>query len=109
MLPFGMAKKRQRSPQEKKALSYERDCRNDYGESPHGSRKAIPAHKTRQHQQIRRSAKQALQMAERGDDEAVALVESDIRQEIARVGRWKKHPDRALGDFLILRDKRIGR
>lgn len=36
---------RPRTPQEKKSLSLERDCRNAYGESPHGARRSIPLRK----------------------------------------------------------------
>lgn len=32
---------KQKTPQEKKALSYAKDCRNTYGESDKGSRKTI--------------------------------------------------------------------
>ncbi|HEY0048924.1 MAG TPA: hypothetical protein VGB68_06550, partial [Pyrinomonadaceae bacterium] len=37
---------RKRTPQEKKALSYARDRRNDYGENDKGSRKSIRRNKT---------------------------------------------------------------
>jgi hypothetical protein len=37
---------KQRTPQEKKTLSYTKDCRNTYGESDKGSRKSIKRNKT---------------------------------------------------------------
>jgi hypothetical protein len=40
-----MRKKRLRSPQEKKALSYELDRRNAYGQNDKAARKAIPLRK----------------------------------------------------------------
>jgi hypothetical protein len=48
--------KRIRTPQEKKALSYTRDCRNTYGENNKSSRKAIPAFKVASNREMRHAA-----------------------------------------------------
>jgi hypothetical protein len=47
-------------PQEKKAASLKRDCRNAYGENDKSSRKNIPRSKQRSHQAERLAANQPL-------------------------------------------------
>jgi hypothetical protein len=88
---------KRRSPAEKKALSYARDCRNSFGENDKASRKAIPARKAMESRKVRRNANQALGVHEQLDDAAAALVESSLKNDIERVGGWRKDPDRPLG------------
>lgn len=91
-----------RSPQEKKALSYARDRRNVYGENDKASRKAIPARKAGENRKRRRKASQAIKATQGAADEVLDVVESSLRQDIERVGGWKKSPDAPLEEFLRL-------
>jgi len=84
----------------KKSLSYANDCRNTYGENDKASRKAIPARKAGESRKIRRKANQALNVVDRLDDESAGVIESSLRQDIERVGGWKKSPDVPLADFM---------
>ena len=95
-----MDEKRPRTPQEKKSLSYANDCRNTYGENDKASRKAIPARKAGESRKIRRKANQALNVVHRLDDESAGVIESSLRQDIERVGGWKKSPDVPHADFM---------
>lgn len=90
---------KKRTPQEKKRLSYEKDRRNVYGESPHASRTAIPRHKA-----FRNRANRHLQ------DQQLRLVGPDTDEELADNGEarlhhhapkvWEKVPDQPLGSVL---------
>lgn len=101
---------RTHSPQEKKALSYMRDRRNRYGENDKSSRKAIPFRKARENRESRRKAAQDLTLLPQLDEAAEAVVESSVRQDVYRVGGWKKVSDYSLTDHLamqrLLRAKR---
>ncbi len=92
MQPAGRGSK---SPQEKKALSYVRDRRNDYGENDKASRKNIPRAKARSHRLVRRA-------------DSAALRDVDAALETVPLKRakpaWKKSPDISLG--LLLRRQR---
>jgi hypothetical protein len=55
-----MTKKRFRSPQERKALSYAKDRRNTYGENDKASRKAIPLRKAQESRKDRHKVAQDL-------------------------------------------------
>lgn len=85
--------KRQRPPQEKKLLSYAKDGRNTYGESPAGSRKAIPKRKAMAHRALRRAVNIAVVV--HGDTEQIDPF-------VAPTGRktWKKIPDAPLAEFV---------
>jgi hypothetical protein len=86
-----MTDKKTRSPQEKKALSLQKDRRNGYGESDKGSRKTIPAAKARSHRSLRHADKQAL-----GDVDAASEV---VPLTLAKPA-WKKSPDVPLGEVI---------
>ena len=89
-----------KTPQEKKRASLKHDCRNTYGESPHGSRKSIPKRKAMQHQQERRVANQALaSVAGTTDLDAYESVEGRIKSQtrLKRLRGFRKWPDEALG------------
>lgn len=108
-----MPRKRQRSPGEKKALSYSKDRRNCYGENDKASRKAIPLRKAKSHRADRRKAAGALAAYESMSEDAAALTENALVKDIGRIKRWKKAPDRALSDHVAakqaLRAYREGR
>src|ERR1700748_553279 len=87
-----------RSPQDKKALSYARDCRNGYGESDKASRKKIPLRKAGESRRDRREIDQALHVLPRLGEDAADLAESNARHDIPRVGGWRKGPDVPLRD-----------
>lgn len=87
------------TPQEKKALSYERDRRNNYGEAPHAARKAIPLNKARRNRSNRRHQNQQLRYVGPAPDEPLAdELESRMLRRAPRV--WKKSPDAPLGEVV---------
>jgi len=96
---------RKRTPHEKKELSYERDRRNVYGESPHAGRKAIPLRKALRNRANRRLANQelAIQGPTPSDDISDA-VESGINQKAPK--NWNKTPDAPLGKVLAEKSRR---
>lgn len=93
--------KPRKTPQEKKRLSYQKDCRNSYGENDKASRKAIRKRKSWVNKSYRRTINQVLQ-------NSTNLEESNekLQNKIKEVKRknWKKHPDTPLGEYL--REKR---
>ncbi len=108
-----MSNKTPRSPQEKKALSYAKDRRNDFGESDKAARKAIPLRKAMENRQDRRKTAQAMGSLQLLSEEAAELLESSARHDINRVGGWRKSADTPLGEHvataLVAREARIGR
>jgi hypothetical protein len=108
----GMSRKR-RSPEEEKALSYARDCRNAYGENDKASRKLIPLRKAQESRKVRRNVTQELTALPAAGDEAADLIESSARQDVQRVGGWRKARDAPLGELvaggLRARESRVGR
>jgi hypothetical protein len=85
------------TPQEKKALSYKRDRRNCYGESPHAARKSIPLRKALRNRANRRYENQQLDMIGVESNQEVAdAVESQMKHRAPK--NWKKHPDEPLGE-----------
>jgi hypothetical protein len=92
-----MSKDRNRDPRKDKDRSLNKDCRNTYGESPHGARKAIPKRKAIAHRQVRHSTKQDLALMDPDDDMSVDLAQSNATNDVHRVGTWKKQPDSPLG------------
>jgi hypothetical protein len=92
-----------KSPQEKKRLSLDLDCRNIYGENPQASRRNIRAGKQRGHKVERQNAKAALGPVKGMPDEESA-VEHELRARNlaiqARRKSFKKTPDLPLGEVL---------
>jgi hypothetical protein len=90
---------KEKTPQEKKALSYAKDRRNDYGENDKSSRRNIPLRKARQNRGFRKTANQILQKAvgETGF-ERIEIVENELRS--LKKTAWKKAPDAPLGEFV---------
>jgi hypothetical protein len=76
--------KRQRTLQEKKALSYARDRRNAYGENDKATRKAIPLNKRLAARAHRAKANDALR--------------NDREPERMRHSHWRKLADIPLGE-----------
>ena len=101
-----MPLKRRRSPKEKKALSYEKDRRNCYGESDKGARKTIPRNKAKGHRSLRRRAAASLSRYETLEEDEAALTENALRSDLDRFKRWKKSPDQPLADHLKQQSKR---
>ena len=75
-------------------MSYQKDRRNTYGESPAASRKSIRRRKAGVNRAFRRAEAQRLGEVAWGDDAAEAAVNS------VRRNSWKKKPDTALGEVL---------
>jgi hypothetical protein len=109
------AVRRGRSPQEKKALSYARDRRNDYGENDKASRKAIWRRKRDPNRADRHRERQALASA------SGIAVDQVIAEEAERIlaakkskwftVRWRKWRDAPLADTVenrLLRRARAG-
>ena len=96
-------RKKERSPQERKALSYARDCRNAYGENDKASRKLIPLRKAQESRQDRRKIAQELGSLPPLEEEVADLIEGSARHDMARVGGWKKASDRPLGKAVASR------
>ena len=95
-----MGAKKQLTPQEKKRLSYEKDRRNNYGESRTSSVKSIKRRKTTANRTFRRGNKLVAQLS--------IIMESDTDNKVIRkLGemkmkkkRWKKKPDVPLGQYV---------
>ena len=90
---------KKRTPQEKKQLSYERDCRNVYGEAPHAARKNVPLRKALRNRANRHYANQQLAYEGIGLNEDLAdQIESRIKHKAAV--EWEKYPDAPLGKVI---------
>jgi hypothetical protein len=87
---------KQKTPQEKKALSYAKDCRNTYMENDKSSRKNIPLRKAGVNRVYRKKINQILQQISSDIDlEKADLLENKARS-IKRED-WKKCADEPLG------------
>jgi hypothetical protein len=86
---------RDRSPQAKKARSLTRDRRNAYGENDKSSRTAIRGHKRHVHRVDRQALHQAIHREDVTSEDATIVP--------ARRGRWRKCPDKPLGELLHAR------
>jgi len=96
---------RQRTPQEKKGLSLQKDRRNVYGNSPHAARKAIPLRKklrnrANRHRQDSKLPSVPTQLEQDQADE----IESSIRRKAPK--RWNKLPDAALDNVIARKQQR---
>lgn len=95
--------KRRLSPAEKKALSYERDGVNCYGENNKASRKAIPRFKAATNRTMRRSGREVIASMALADEDRSDAVLAEITAKGSRP--WKrKIPDLPLGLALEQRD-----
>ncbi len=93
---------KQKTPQEKKALSYSKDRRNCYGESDKGSPVSTRRNKTFPKRAYRKNINDILQSAIGVIDlekaEAVDIKAKEIKRK-----KWKKYPDRQLGKIILER------
>src|SRR5688572_31185404 len=96
--------KRQRTPQEKKALSYDNDRRNVVAESQRGARDAIAKRKQWVNQSHRKAVHQELSRLSGASAADPELVESKVKA--APRHNWRKHPDVPLREALALRRSR---
>lgn len=90
---------KQRTPQEKKALSYAKDKRNCYGESDKGSPVSIRRNKTFPKRAYRKNINDVLKgtigVIDLEKAEAVDVKAKEIKRK-----KWKKYPDRQLGKII---------
>jgi hypothetical protein len=91
--------KKVKSPQEKKALSYAKDRRNDYGENDKASRRIIPLRKAKAHRSFRKKLSDILQKSlVVKDSESLEIIENEVKS--IRKDNWKKYPDGPLGKYV---------
>ncbi len=89
---------KQKSPQEKKTLSYAKDCRNTYMANDKASRKNIPLRKAGVNRVYRKKVNEVLQQISGDVDlEKADLLESEARN--IKRENWKKCADEPLGKF----------
>jgi hypothetical protein len=100
---LAMSRSPPKSPQQKKALSLEKDCRNSFGENDKGSRRIVPLRKAQESRRNRHKNNQAIAVIERLDDGAADLTESSARQDVYRAGGWRKGADVPLGRIVAFK------
>ena len=85
---------KEKTPQEKKALSYSKDRRNNYGENNKASRKLIPLRKAQVNRGYRKRVNEVLTQITGGESENAEELESVV----GSIGRpeWQKTPDEPL-------------
>ncbi len=88
-----------RTPQEKKRLSYAKDCRNCYGESDKGSRKSIRRNKTFPNRAFRKNVNDVLHGAI-GEVDLDKAETIDVKAKQIKRRKWKKWSDRPLGEVI---------
>jgi hypothetical protein len=90
-------KKRKRSPQEKKSLSYVKDRRNGVAEMRSIAHRAISKRKTLANQAFRSASRGVLTKELRAHTDL-----ADIDEHVARTGSmsWRKIPDMPLASYL---------
>jgi hypothetical protein len=90
---------KRKTPQEKKELSYERDRRNGYGESPHAARQSIPLRKALRHRANRHLQNQQLNITGCSVNEELGdQLESHVHHHA--LVDWKKFPDAPLKEIV---------
>jgi|SRR6478672_4478033 len=90
--------KKLRSPQEKKLLSYKKDCRNTYGERGSHSRHAIAANRSFHHRAYRHQINQILDSNK--IQHADVLEEVNVEVKSILKSDWCKSPDQPLGEVI---------
>ena len=94
-----------KSPQEKKTLSYAKDCRNTYGENDKGSRESIRKRKAGVNRVYRRKINEVLDHIGSGVDiEAADAADAEAKN--IRRPFWKKATDQPLGEIVERKIKR---
>ncbi|MEV4413220.1 hypothetical protein [Catellatospora sp. NPDC049609] len=94
---------RRRSPQEKKALSYAKDRRNDYGENDKSSRKSIRRNKRTPNRADRHRERQVLWDATGPAVEPEAAEQVEVRLYVKK-SRWMSMRWRKCRDTPLARD-----
>ncbi|MEW2500323.1 hypothetical protein ACQPXB_02070 [Amycolatopsis sp. CA-161197] len=101
-----------KSPQEKKALSYEKDRRNNYGENDKSSRKNIHRNKRTPNRADRRHDRLVTHAAA-GPVDLEAAEQADERLGVKKshwfTKRWRKFRDAPLADDVVYRLARRAR
>ncbi|UFS95218.1 hypothetical protein [Nocardia huaxiensis] len=102
-----------KTPQQKKALSYARDRRNDYGENDKSSRRNIRRNKREPNRSDRHREHQVLSGATgtSADVDLAERVETELQREKSRwmSMRWRKWRDAPLGETVEYRLRRRAR
>lgn len=93
---------RRRSPQEKKALSYARDCRYNYGENNKSSRRSIRRNKRFPHRANRHQDHLTL-AALTGTPDPLLDEGAEVSLRGRRPKSWRKWPDLLLGVVIASR------
>lgn len=93
---------RRRTSQEKKALSYARDCRYTYGENNKGSRRSIRRNKRFPHRANRHRDHLTL-AALTGTPDPLLDEAAEVRLRGRRPKSWRKWPDLPLGVVVAFR------
>ncbi len=105
---------RRKSPQEKKALSYARDRRNDYGENDKSSRKSIRRNKRTPHRADRHREHQVLAAATGAPEPEVAeraevkLYAKKSRWLTMRWRKWRDAPLAQVVEYKLRRRAELG-
>lgn len=89
----------EKTPQEKKALSYEKDRRNTYGGNDKASRRLIPLQKARVNRNYRRKNNQVLNDVT-GIKEPEYVERTETASKDIRRKDWKKDSDEPLGEIV---------
>lgn len=92
--------KKRLSPQEKKLLSYKKDCRNMVAESRSKSRFAIAKRRSFGHQAFRHAEKQILDQLHNISEEVIEEVQAKVDK--VKKKRWRKVSDSPLGEFVTV-------
>ena len=88
------------TPQEKKQLSYEKDCRNMFAESRSLSRFAIAKRRAMSHQSFRLAQKQIIKRLIVEDEPVFETIENKEKE--LKTKSWRKMSDRPLGNFVAV-------
>jgi hypothetical protein len=99
-----------RTPQEKKALSYVKDRRNDYGENDKSSRKNIRRNKRIPNRADRHREQQVLSTAT-GSAVAIDVAEQAeakllVKRSMWMTKRWRKWRDAPLAEIVVTKLRR---
>jgi hypothetical protein len=88
-----------KTPQEKKRLSYAKDCRNTYGENDKASRKNIPRSRALAHRASRHFDARTLSKST-GFVDPERAEEAELRVRTQRPPWFRKSPDTPLGRYV---------
>src|SRR6478672_567444 len=93
--------KKLRSPQEKKLLSYKKDCRNTYGERGSHSRHAIAANRSFHHRAYRHQINQILHSNKIQQADVLEEVDIEVKSTLKSDWcKWCKRSDEPLGEVI---------